>query len=109
MCVHFFFLAILTKIFCYEFQMTNIATLVKFGSKLSTYQGEIEYNKQWFDRNSKTIREIINPGSTNDSQITTTTSTEGPSKDDSNSSPRHSCIIILQILALSVSAKFLVL
>lgn len=92
--------------------MTKIATPVEFSSKFLMYRGEIEYNEKWFDRNSKTIREVINPGSTKNSEITTTTtSTEKPSKekDDSNSSSRlHSCIIILQILALSISAKLLV-
>lgn len=89
--------------------MTKIATPVEFKSKFSMYHREIDYNKKWFDRNSKTIREVINPGSTEHSEITPTVSTEKTLKHESNaSSTLHNCVIILQILALSVSAKFLV-
>lgn len=93
--------------------MTNIAfdttTPMELRNKLSTYHGEIKYNEKWFNRNSNTIREFVNPGSTKSLESTSTTTTEKSPKQNSNASSKlHSFIVLLQILALSISVKFLV-
>lgn len=101
----------------FRFQMSEIAhtsplpyTLSNPSSPLIEHYDEIETNQKWFDSYSTTIREFINPGSTVVTESTPpSVTTQNPSKHGSSASSRlESCMVLLQILALSVSVKLLV-
>lgn len=90
-------------------------TLYELGSQESPfteYYDEVEMNEKWFDSYSTTIREIMRPGSTVISETSTTASSNTtqdlPAQDSSASSNLDSCMILLQLLVLSVSVKLLV-
>lgn len=90
-------------------------TLYDFGSQESPfteYYDEVEMNEKWFDSYSTTIREFIRPGSTVIPETSTTASSNTtqnpPAQDSSASSNLDSCMILLQLLVLSVSVKLLV-
>jgi len=88
-------------------------TPVEFRNKLvPVYQNEVKDYEKWYHNGSpRTIWEHINPSAKgmplDPSDVHT--STPSPTKDDSSASSRlHNYAVILQILALSVSVKFLV-
>lgn len=90
-------------------------TLYELGSQESPfteYYDEVEMNEKWLDSYSTTIREFIRPGSTVIPETSTTASSNTtqnpPAHDSSASSNLDSCMILLQLLVLSVSVKLLV-